>query len=262
MSLIETLQPPSIRDRATQPNYAEQALEAIVEIARAADPPAVLDRLMTATAAMGATASIYTAEIPEDCDEPSTFSLYACHPALAQEHDRSGHLLRHPWLRFARTHTSPGTDQQIPASQPSDEEAIDLARRYGFRSSLVVPTLAGPDIGRVEMLCLGSRWADDFEGAEARVVRTLARSLAAELHDWLTRHLRERLQKTARLQKMDVDLLAMELQGLGTKEICMRTGMSSASVNSRFQRISARMQCTSRRAAAKRAAAYGVLEAL
>ena len=260
MLSIEAKRPTSIRERASTPNYAEQALEAIVRIHQAADPPALLDRLMHATAAIGATASVYTASIPEGGHEQSCFSLFACHPGFAQEQNRRGPLLDHPWFRFARTHTTPGTDHQVPLQHDADAAAIELARRHGFRSCLIVPTPAGVDLDRLEMLCVGSDNDDDFEGAEARVVRTLARSLAAELHDWLTRYLRQRLQEAAQLHQGDVDLLAMEWQGLRSKEISLRTGMSVTSVDSRFQRINARMKCASRKASAKRAAAYGLLE--
>ncbi|MBT9491827.1 MAG: hypothetical protein IV107_05665 [Paucibacter sp.] len=263
MSLIDpfhTIHATSIRERAKSSDYAAQALEAIVRLHQATDPPALLDRLMNATVAIGATASVYTVAIPEDGPEPSCFSLFACHPGFAQEQGDHEPLLNHPWFRFARTHTTPGTDHQITPKHDADFAALSLARKYGFKSCLIVPTPAGADLDRLEMLCLGSDREDDFEGSEARVVRTLARSLAAELHDWLTRYLRQRLQAAARLQEKDVDLLAMEWQGLGSKEISLRTGLSVTSVDSRFQRINARLNCASRKASAKRAAAYGLLE--
>jgi len=260
MSSIDPAPATSIRELAMNPEHPARALDAIARIHLAKDPPEVLEKLMHVTVAIGASASLYTAAIPEDGSETSSFSLFACDPGFALEQDTQGPLLNHPWFRFARTHTSPGTDHQIPLQAGADAEAIELARRYGFKSCLVVPASAGIDIERHEMLCLGSRNADAFEGEDARIVRTLARSLAAELHDWLTGHLRQRLQQAARLHPSDVDLLALERQGLGSKEISLRTGLSIASVDSRFQRINARMKCANRKAAARRAAAYGLLE--
>jgi len=225
-------------------------------------PPQLLDSLVHATAAIGATGSIYTAAIPEDAQDHSCFSLFACHPAIAKAHGSKPLLLGHPWFRFARTHTMPGTDHQIRLQHESDAAAIQLASQYGFKSCLVVPASIGSPSGRLEMLCIGSDQADDFEGSEARAVRTLARALAAELHDWLTRHLTERLRSAAQLQAIDIDLLALEWQGLGTKEIAVRTGMTPSSVDSRFQRLNARLKCANRKYAARRAAAYGLLESL
>lgn len=260
MSSIDPARATSFRDLASNPDYPVRALDAIVRIPLAKDPAELLDALMHATSAIGATASIYTAAIPEDGDEPSSFSLFACHPGFAHEQHSRGLLLEHPWFRFARTHTTPGTDQQLSLQQGPDAAAIELARQYGFRSCLIVPTSSGVDLDRIEMLCLGSSEEGAFEEEGARIARTLARSLAAELHDWLSDHLRRRLQAGARLRDQDVDLLALEWQGLGTKEISIRTGLSMASVDSRFQRINTRLRCANRKASARRAAAYGLLE--
>lgn len=260
MSSIDPNRTTSSPELAMHTDHPGRALDAIVRIHLAKDPPDLLERLMLATLAIGATASLYTAAIPEEDHELSAFSLLACDPGFALEHDLQGPLLNHPWFRFARTHTRPGTDHQIPLHPGADAEAIGLARRYGFKSCLVVPTAPGGDIERIEMLCLGSQREDAFEGNDARLVRTLARSLASELHDWLAGHLRQRLRETARLREWDVHLLALERQGLGTKEISLRTGMSIASVDSRFQRINTRLNCANRKASARRAAAYGLLE--
>jgi hypothetical protein len=260
MSSIDPARATSILELARNPDYPARALDAIVHIHLANDPPDLLDRLMSATAAIGATASLYTAAIPEDGAEPSSFSLFACDPGFARDQCDIGSPLNHPWFRFARTRATPGTDQQVPIRHGSDAAAIELARRYGFTSCLIVPTPAGIGLDRVEMLCLGSQRVDAFEGDDARIVRTLARSLAAELHDWLTGHLRQRLQQGARLQQSDVDLLALERQGLCTKEISLRTGLSMAAVDSRFQRINTRLKCANRKASARRAAGHGLLE--
>ena len=155
-------------------------------------------------------------------------------PGFAHSQNSRAPVLDHPWFRFARTHTTSGTGHQIPLPRDGDAVAIDLASQYGFKSCLIVPTPAGVDIDRSEMLCLGSDRADDFEGAKACVVRTLARSPAAELHDWLKGYLQQQLRA-----------LALEWQGRGTNEISLRTGMSAASVDSRFQRINARLNCAS-----------------
>lgn len=248
-------------DRATNPDFPARALEAITRIQSARDAPNLLDRLMNATAAIGATASLYTAAIPESESETSSFSLFACHPGFAHRQDRLGSLLDHPWFRFASTHSAPGTDQQVQLQHASDAAAVELARQYGFQSCFIVPVPASAGSRRFEMLCLGSNNAGAFEGEDARILRTLARALAAELHDWVTRHLSERLQAIARLHEADIELLRLEQQGLGTKEISLRTGLSPASVDSRFQRLNVRLACANRKASARRAAAYGLLEA-
>lgn len=259
MSSTVTNHSRSVSEEYGAPDYAAGALEAILQIHDAETPPQVLESLMRATSAIGATASMFTVAIPEIGSEPSSFSLFACHPAFAHRHFHVGPSLSHPWLRFARTSTSPGTDQAIQPKQASDAEALALARQYGFTSCLVVPIRPGPDLGKVEMLCLGSSRPDAFEREDARIIRTLARALAEELHEWVSRHLKRHLQLHARIRKSDLELLEMEWQGLTTKEIALRTGMSATSVDSRFQRLNVRMACPNRKESARRAAEYGLL---
>ena len=247
-------------ENTPDPAGAASAVEAIARIAGASDPPRVLDLLVKATTALGASASIYAAGIPEGGDETSCFALFACHPRLAQVHGNRQMLSDHPWARFSRTHTMPATDHVIEARGPADITALELARQYGFRSCLVIPVATGVRSARTDMLCIGSDRVDAFEGPDARSTRTLGRALAAELHDWLTHYLRERLRQTAQLEAEDLGLLAMEWQGLGSKEIGTRMGLSITCVDSRFRRLNARLNCLNRHRAAARAAAYGLLE--
>lgn len=250
----------SIRERAQAADYSARALAAFVQIAQATDPPTLLEKLVNATAAIGASASLYTASVPDGDREQSCFTLFAGHPAYAHAQNEIGPLIGHPWFRFARTHLTSGSDRQVRVEEAADAAAMEIARQYGFRSCFIVPTPTGHDLDRLGMLCVGSEHPDDFEGPEAGCIRTLARSLAAELHEWLLRYLHQRLIQTARLEKTDMKLLALAQRGLQTKEIAPLTGLSQASVNSRFQRINTRLHCSSRRASAMRAAAYGLLE--
>ena len=130
-------------------DFLARAVDAISRIHPAPDAPHLLERLMHATASIGATASLYTAAIPENEEETSSFSLFACDPGFAHRQHRLGSLLDHPWFRFACTHSAPGTDRQIPLPEASDTAAIELARQYGFTSCLIVPIPLATDSARV-----------------------------------------------------------------------------------------------------------------
>ena len=262
MPSINITQQVGSRQTALSQGRVMSTLAAIDSIRSARDAAECLERLFQSTQAIGATASLYTVAIPEQGPEPSSISLFACDPAFAQQLFDLGSVQSHPWVRFARTHTTLGTGKHVQIGSPTDAAAIELARAYGFGSYLLVPTIAGAELGRIELLCLGKGLDDGFEGEDQGIVRMLARSLAAELHDWFTRHLRTALQQAARLQSQDVQLLAFEWAGLGSKEIAQRTGMSLAAVDSRFQRLNQRLNCPSRRASARRAAEHSVLEAV
>jgi hypothetical protein len=248
------------RDVAQDALDPARALELILQLQGAEGPPHLLDALVSATEAIGAAASLYSVAIPEAEGEAFTFSLFACDPAFAHRQQQSGPLPHHPWFRFARTHSSPGTDRTVRAEGPADHEALALAQQHGFASCLIVPIPAGPRLHRIEMLCLGSPRHAAFEGEDARIVRSLARLLAAELHDGVTRHLSASLREAVRLQQIDITLLHLEWQGLGTKAISARTGLSVSAVDTRFHRLNHRLGCPSRKACARRAAEHGLFE--
>lgn len=250
----------SVQNCARAAGYEPQALAAIVQIARATDPATLVEELTHATAAIGASVSLYTAAVPDGDRELSCFTVLAGHPAYVHAQNELGPLTKHPWFRFARNHLKSGSDRQVQVSEASDAAAIELAQRFGFRSCFIVPTPTGNDLDRLGMLWLGSHHPNDFEGSEAGIVRTLARALAGELHDWMLHYLHQRFVETARLETTDIRLLALERKGLQTKEIATLTGLSRASVDSRFHRINTRLHCSSRRASALRALAYGLLE--
>lgn len=248
-----------LHDPASNAAHPAFALAAINQIQSGTDAAQVLERLVAAVRSIGATAGLYTALIPEPGDEPSSVTLLACDPRFAHEQLSLGPWQDHPWTRFARTSAAAGTERDVRLITQDEMKAVDLARRYGFVSCLIVPTPAGAQLGRFGMLCLGSAQEDFFQRDSARFSRLLAHALAAELHEWVTTHVGLHLQETARLGAGDIELLTMQWHGLSSKAISQRTGMSVAAVDSRFQRLIKRLDCASRKAAARRAAEYGLL---
>jgi DNA-binding CsgD family transcriptional regulator len=241
-------------------DYPARVLDAILRIHLASSGAELLDAFVVVTAAIGASAGLYTVAIPEIGTLATSFSLFACHPGFALRQQRLGPLQDHPWFRFARSRTTPATWRRGDTGHPKDAAAIELARQYGFASCFIVPTPAGAGLSRSGMLCLGSPHEDEFDGDDGRIFRALARSLAAELHDRVTDQLAHGLQRDAQLHPIDIELLGLERRGLSTKAISLRTGMSPASIDSRFYRMNLRLDCASRGASAQRAAEYGLLE--
>ena len=70
---------------------------------------------------------------------------------------------------------------------------------------------------------------------------------------------RAELQGSSRLRSDDLRLLGYERQGLSTKEIARLVGVSVSALDSRFQRINAKLGTSHRRHAALRAAIHGLL---
>jgi DNA-binding CsgD family transcriptional regulator len=259
MSSMTPLPAGLLHEPASNAAHSAFALDAIHQIQGAADAAQVLERLVAAVHSIGATAGLFIALIPEPGDEPSVFSLFACDPRLAHEQLGLGPWHDHPWVRFARASAAAGTERDAHLLTPGDVEAVDLARRHGFESCLIVPAPSGAQLARFGMLCLGSAQEGHFQRDSARFAQLFAYALAAELHAWVATHVRTHLQQSARLGQADIELLSLQWQGLGTKAISQRTGLSIAAVDSRFQRLARRLGCPSRKAAAQRAAEYGLL---
>lgn len=76
--------------------YEPQALAAIVQIALATDPATLAEKLACATAAIGASASLYTAAVPDGDRDLSCFTVLAGHPAYVHAKSELGPLTAHP----------------------------------------------------------------------------------------------------------------------------------------------------------------------
>ena len=98
-----------------------------------------------------------------------------------------------------------------------------------------------------------------FEGERFQEVSFAATPLAMRLNEWQVAQLRQELLDQARLSDSDVDLLRHERQGHGSKEIAAQLLMNPLSVDSRWQRLKARLGVTTRTAAALKAAEYGLI---
>lgn len=241
------------------PGYSTRVMNLIDRIHRAPDVPGVLEMLRSSAETMGAEASIYATAIPEDDRSQSVIVLLACDPAWGYAQQRACPINEHPWFVYAREHYSPIVGRHLAPETARQHEAIMIAQQHGFSSALIVPTPAGGGLGRFGILCLGSSQQGEFEGEDTHVFRVFARTLAMELHEWFANETRAWLLRTTRLRPRDLQLLAMERRGLCTKEIVHVTGLSTDSVDSRFQRINTRLACPNRKCAALRAAEYGLI---
>jgi DNA-binding CsgD family transcriptional regulator len=241
------------------PDYSQRVTTLINAIHGTQDEPELLEALCACTHALGATASVFLVATPEDEEQLTLQVLLDCDPEFVHAYVQACSLLEHPWFGYGRAHDLPIAASRLTCDNVRQVAAVDLARRHGFESALILPTPGAAGLGRFGVLCIGSAQPDDFDHDEVHVVQVLARSLANELFDWFVIHSRDTLQSSARLATRDIKLLAMELQGLTTKDIAKAMGITSRAVDSQFQRIKQRMNCPTRRAAARRAAEYGLL---
>ena len=168
-------------------------------------------------------------------------------------------LQNNPWLAYASRHSSPTRATQLGSLALERQQSIDIGEAAGFASAALVPAHSGRSEDRVSVLCLGHSVAGYFEDPAFANLQAGARSLALELHDWWSLQERQELNQQTHLSDAEVRLLERHFAGLSSKQIAHELGVSRESVNSRFQRIVAKLGVRNRRAAARVAIDCGLI---
>lgn len=240
------------------PDYAATLLEVLPAIGDAADAGAALDLFGHAIHMMGIDAGVFMSVIDEESERTSNRSFLACDPLWAIEHARLGCQGRDPWLRHALCSAEPIRSSELEV-RPDEEEFVMASSRLGFASAVVVPAPSTAGSSRIGVLCLGSHNIDYFDGDGYPAFRVLARALAMELHRWLLKSIRKELLAWSRLTAAEIDLLRHEEAGHSSKTIAAALNVEATTVNSRFQRLTAKLAAPDRRSAARIARLYGLL---
>ena len=208
---------------------------------------------------MGLDASAFVSFIRDDASHDSFRFLLACDPVWCCEYEQKASYLADPWLTHALSSSEPARGHEIKTHTDKEREVLALAEKYGFRSALVVPAPSSGNLTRVGVLCLGSATTGYFDDEGYPALKLVARGLAMELHAWWMQHIRREMIQEARLTDEDLMLLAHERRGLCTKAMATVLKTSPQSINSRFQRMNARLGVPNRKAAAQMAAEYGLV---
>ena len=208
---------------------------------------------------MGAGASEFGSFIRDDPSHESYRFLLACDPVWCFEYERKAWYANDPWLNYALNHSEPARGSEIPIATKQHRAAVDLAVEFGFSSAAIVPAPSAGGLSRVGVLVLGSSTPGFFEGDGFIGLKVVARSLAMELHEWWVGQIKGELIANARITSEDLLLLRHERMGHSTKRIAAELDTSAASVDSRFQRINAKLGVPNRKAAANLAAEYGLI---
>ena len=241
-------------------DYFDRVRVVVQEIGAARNAATAVELLREATLQMGAEVSLFGSFIPEDRSGGSFRLLVACDPQWCTEYEEQSGYAHDPWLAHAFRHSEPIRGSQLETSTESQRAIVRLAERYGFRSSVIVPAPSSGRLSRMGVLCLGSSVPGYFEGEGYVAFKVVARSVAMEFHEWWLARIRDELIVKAGIDDRDRDLLRLEAEGHSSKEIARQLAISTAAVDSRFRRIRARLDAPTRRAAARLAAEYGLIQ--
>ena len=249
----------SLRDLVADPTYGGRVLHAIAQVAGAESPLQALEVLHAAKSEMGAEQAVFVSYLRgEDSHESYRFML-AADPRWCFEYQARAWYGSDPWLLYATIETDPTCASRIPAVTGEQKAVQALAEKYGMVSVCIAPAGAAETSPRVGMLALGSPRRGYFEGEGFALFRVLARGLAMELHGWWSDYERNELIRELRLTEEDLRLLQLERRGAGTKQAAGELGTSTASIDSRWQRLNRKLGSPHRQSTTRLAVKYGLI---
>lgn len=251
--------PTTLAELASERGYFGRVAEVALRIPRATDGAEAASLLRQAAQALGGNVAAFASIMKDDESCESYRFVLACDPTWCLEYEGLACYMHDPWIEYVKHHTQPAVASQIQARTPREQAVADLATRFGFRSAIVVPSPAPRGLTRVGALCIGSDTEHWFSGPGLDAALLAARSVAMPLHDWLVARLREELIGQASLTAEDLVLLEHERQGHKSKHVAQALQVSSLAVDSRWQRLNAKLGVTSRARAAHLAAEFGLI---
>jgi len=239
--------------------FYRRSLVLATEVAQASDVGQVTAILAEAAGVLGADAAAFASFVKADADHASYRFILACDPTWCLEYDQKALYLYDPWLAYVRRSSQPTLTSNIPARTPKELEFVALATKSGFRSAVIVPALAPQGLTRIGALCLGSDDANRFDDEALPIVLNAATALALRLHEWQIWRLRQDWLDEVQLSTDELFLLQEERMGHRSKHTAAVLNLTPMTVDSRWQRLNAKMGVPSRQAAAQVAAEYGLI---
>lgn len=249
----------NLRDRVADERFPARVAAIAEKVATANDQQTVHALFQQGVAALGATSAVFVSFVRDDGDLAACRFMLACDPHWARIYVQEGHFAHDPWLAYAAHHSEPVVASTLNVLDDDHQRVIQLAARAGFVSAVLVPAHSGAGHSRISLLCLGSASPGYFEDAGLLRLRVSARMLALELHDWWLSRIRRDLIAKARITAADLILLQHECQGHGSKKIATELQVSTSSINSRFQRMNAKLGVGNRRMAVQLAVECGLI---
>jgi len=207
----------------------------------------------------GADAAAFASFVKDDEAYESYRFILACDPTWCLEYESNACYMHDPWLEYTRHHSEATLATRIPARTAQQVEVVALARRFGFASAIVVPAQSPQGLTRLGALCLGSAQPEYFDEQTLAAVSVAVTGLVVRLQAWQIATLRDELLTRTRLSDDDLALLAQQREGRSSKEIASMTNTTSQGVDSRWQRLNAKLGVSSRTTAAQLAAEYGLI---
>jgi DNA-binding CsgD family transcriptional regulator len=249
----------ALLNHIADPNYFDRVVAIAVQVPAANDQQTVHALFREGVAALGASSAVFVSFVRDDRNLAACRFMLACDPTWGRIYVQDRHFVHDPWLAYAAHHSEPVVASALKLLDDEHRQVMELAARAGFVSAVLVPAHSAPGHSRISMLCLGSPTPGYFEGEGLAQLRVSARMLAMELHDWWLSRIRRDLILKARITPEDLILLQHQCQGHSSKKIAAELQVSKGSINSRFQRMNAKLGVDTRRMAVQLAIECGLI---
>lgn len=243
----------------TRADFLSGMADVTRRITEATEGSDVTDLLREATRRAGADVAAFASFMRDDEFFDSYRFIPACDSLWCQAYENDACYLHDTWLAYARHHSEPTLAHHLPARTAKEQAVRALAREHGFVSALIVPAQAPQGLTRLGALCIGSRDPGFFDNEHLPLLTFAATALALRLHDWQVAQLRNELLQSASFSSDDLTLLQHARDGLKSKDVARAINTTPMAVDSHWQRLNAKLGVTSRSAAVRRAAEYGLI---
>ncbi len=236
-------------------------MAALIDRIGHAETPAQTQALLQESVKMlGAEQAYFVSFVRDETDLAACRFMLACDARWCRRYLDADGQNHDPWLNYATHHSEPVAASALWVCEPEHQQVIDLAIQCGFASTLLVPAHSGLGQSRISLLCLGSPTVGHFERDSLGVLKIVARALACELHEWWTARIRRELLAHTRISPTELALMRHQRAGHSSKRIAAELHVSPSSINSRFQRLHAKLGVPNRRQAARLLVDCGLLQ--
>jgi DNA-binding CsgD family transcriptional regulator len=249
----------TLAEVVADPAFYRRVAALAVRVSQGRDEAEVSAAMEEACLLFGADAAAFASFMQDDEAYESYRFILACDPLWCLEYEGGACYMHDPWLDYVRHHAEPMLVGRLPARSGPGKAVEALAQGYGFASGVVVPAPAVQGLTRVGALVLGSHSPEYFNEDTLPAVAFAATGLAHSFHAWQVARLREEVLGRVRLSPDDIELIEFERRGLGSKEVARIKAATSQAVDSRWQRLNSKLGVSSRAAAARLAAEYGLV---
>ena len=185
--------------------------------------------------------------------------LVGCEPEWCYLYNQHKWYAIDPFIDYAVQNTSPVLASDVVLTSAGQERMLAAAALHGFRSGIVVPAHSGSAI-RIGMLYLGTSEGPERARRSFGRHRNLMRAFALELLEWWDARLRDSGLQELDLDELDVDLLMKAQEQATAQEAARELGVTLSRVNSRYERINRKLDVSTKRHAAEKAVALGLIK--